>query len=241
MDAVALADDLAAQLRRVGRPDRAEHDKAYLKSELEHLGCSVPAIRTATLALLETLEPLDSDDALALAEALWDAPVHDRRMAAVEVITASRDRLEVAQLPRIERLLRECRGWALLDGLVTSVGMRFWAAEGFAPVLDRWAKDGDFWMRRAALLAELIPLREGKGDFDRFCRHADAMLDEKEFFIRKAIGWVLRDTSRKRPEMVAAWVLPRASRMSGVTIREAVKHLPADVRDAALASYSARS
>jgi 3-methyladenine DNA glycosylase AlkD len=51
------------------------------------------------------------------------------------------------------------------------------------------------------------------------------MLDEREFFIRKAIGWVLRDTSRRRPDLVYAWLLPRAGRASGVTLREALKYL----------------
>ena len=45
-------------------------------------------------------------------------------------------------------------------------------------------------------------LRRGTGDFERFARYADAMLDEREFFVRKAIGWVLRDTARKRPDLV---------------------------------------
>ena len=51
------------------------------------------------------------------------------------------------------------------------------------------------------------------------------MLDEKEFFIRKAIGWVLRDTSRRRPDMVREWAEPRVDAMSGVTRREAFKYL----------------
>jgi 3-methyladenine DNA glycosylase AlkD len=55
------------------------------------------------------------------------------------------------------------------------------------------------------------------------------MLDEKEFFIRKAIGWVLREAGRRRPDEVAAWLGPRTHRASGVTMREAVKRLaPAD-------------
>lgn len=62
------------------------------------------------------------------------------------------------------------------------------------------------------------------------------MLEEKEFFIRKAIGWVLRDTAKKRPELVFDWLLPRAHRASGVTIREAVKHLSADQRETVLAA-----
>jgi 3-methyladenine DNA glycosylase AlkD len=104
--------------------------------------------------------------------------------------------------------------------------------------LDRWAADDDFWIRRSALLALLLPLRRGEGDFERFARYADAMLDDKEFFIRKAIGWVLRDTAKWRPEIVYQWLLPRAGRASGVTIREAVKPLPGDQRAAILCARS---
>jgi 3-methyladenine DNA glycosylase AlkD len=95
-------------------------------------------------------------------------------------------------------------------------------------VLDRWAGDDDFWIRRSSLLAHLLALRGGEGDFERFAGYADGMLAEKEFFIRKAIGWVLRDTARKRPDLVYEWILPRAARASGVTIREVVKRLSAE-------------
>jgi len=103
-------------------------------------------------------------------------------------------------------------------------------------VLDRWATDADFWIRRSALLALLGGLRRGEGDFDRFSRYADAMLEEKEFFVRKAIGWILRETAKKRPELVYEWVLPRASRASGVTLREAVKPLSEAQRKAVLSA-----
>jgi 3-methyladenine DNA glycosylase AlkD len=96
--------------------------------------------------------------------------------------------------------------------------------------------DYDFWIRRSALLALLIPLRRGDGDFARFTRYADAMLDEKEFFIRKAIGWVLRDTALKRPTMVYDWLFPRAARASGVTLREAVKPMSPEQRVAVLSA-----
>ena len=83
-------------------------------------------------------------------------------------------------------------------------------------------------------------MRRGGGDFERFSRYADAMLDEKEFFIRKAIGWVLRDTGKKRPDLVYDWILPRAHRASGVTLREALKPLSDEQRDAVRAAAKGR-
>lgn len=93
-----------------------------------------------------------------------------------------------------------------------------------ASQLDGWAEDQDFWIRRSALLAAMEPLKLG-ATFTQFARHADAMLDETEFFIRKAIGWVLRETGKRRPDEVYEWLLPRAHRASAVTWREAIKYL----------------
>ena len=66
------------------------------------------------------------------------------------------------------------------------------------------------------------------------------MLDEKEFFVRKAIGWVLREEGRRRPDEVVAWLSTRTHRASGVTMREAVKYLPPDDREALMAAYQDR-
>jgi 3-methyladenine DNA glycosylase AlkD len=110
---------------------------------------------------------------------------------------------------------------------------------GAGDVLDRWAADADFWVRRAALLSQLRPLRDG-APLDRFARYADAMLGEREFFIRKAIGWVLREAGKQRPADVVAWLADRTDRASGVTMREAVKYLPEDDAARLMAAYRAR-
>jgi 3-methyladenine DNA glycosylase AlkD len=103
-------------------------------------------------------------------------------------------------------------------------------------VLDRWAADDDFWLRRAALLAWLRPLRDG-APLDRFLTYADRMLDEREFFIRKAIGWVLREVGKRRPDEVSHWLAPRTHRASGVTMREATKRLPVAERERLMLAY----
>jgi 3-methyladenine DNA glycosylase AlkD len=226
-----LADQIEATLRAAGTAERAEAEKRYLKSDIEHLGAGVPAVRGAMRRLRKERPQLERAEVLALVEALWKKPVHERRMAAVEVLDAYADRLEAEDLALVERLIRQARTWALSDNLSATVaGALVERYPALAKSLDRWAKDDDFWIRRGAMLALLKPLRAGKGDWARFGRYADAMLEEKEFFIRKAIGWVLRDASKKAPERVVAWLRPRAGRASGVTLREAVKHLPDEVR-----------
>jgi len=232
-----LVAEIDTELRSRGTPDRAIHEKAYLKSDLTHYGTTVPAIRSLTRSIARELPNLDHDALIDAVTALWAVPVHERRMAAVELLDLHANLLEARDIALLERLLRESRTWALVDGLAASVvGRLVERCPELGATLDRWAVDDDFWMRRSALLALLGPLRRGEGDFDRFSRYADAMWEEKEFFVRKAIGWVLRDTARKRPRLVYDWLLPRAQRASGVTLREAVKPLSDDQRAAVLAA-----
>lgn len=232
---MATADKLEADLRQVGTAERAASQKAYLKSELEFAGASVPQVRAAVVALWRAHRSLAHEEVVALVSALWCKPVHERRLAAVEVLTRYRDRLLASDMGWLEHLLRETKTWALVDPLaVTVVAELVDQHPDLASTLDRWAEDDDFWLRRSALLALLGPLRRGDGDFERFGRYADRMLSDSEFFIRKAIGWVLRDTSQRRPELVRDWLLPRAGRASGLTLREATRHLPPADRDIVL-------
>ena len=222
-----LARDLERTLTARGVPARAVAEKAYLKSELIHLGVAMPLIRAAVKAV-------DVPDRAALREAvtaLWARGIHECRAAAIELLVQHQALLGTRDVPLVERLLRDSATWAYVDVLAARImGGLVVADPRLAKVLDRWATDANFWIRRAAMLALLGPLRAGGGDFARFARYADAMLDEKEFFIRKAIGWILRDTARKRPALVYAWLAPRIARASGVTVREAVKYLPAKQR-----------
>jgi 3-methyladenine DNA glycosylase AlkD len=217
---------LSAELRDAGTPERAISEKAYLKSSLEHYGASVPAVRAVAKSFARLHPDFSHDELVSLVASLWDTGVHEDRMVTVELLDLWTDRLGPEDMDLLEYLLRRSHTWASVDPLAgTVVGRLVEADPSLASVLDRWAVDPDFWIRRSALLALLMPLRRGDGDFERFARYADAMLDEREFFIRKAIGWVLCETGKRRPDLVFDWLLPRASRASGVTVREALKPL----------------
>jgi 3-methyladenine DNA glycosylase AlkD len=232
-----MADLITDELRAVARPERAAQEKAYLKSDLAFLGASVWEIRRVVQAFAKGTE-LTHDRLIGVVEALWVEPVHERRMAAVALLELHPRLLGPGDLPLLERLLRESRTWALVDGLAADVVGAILATSPVkvTPVLDRWATDSDFWIRRSSLLAELRPLRAGAG-MAPFLRRAEAMLDEREFFIRKAIGWVLRDVGKRRHAEVVAWIAPRTHRASGLTMREVVRHLPAAEADRLMAAY----
>jgi 3-methyladenine DNA glycosylase AlkD len=225
VDLPKLARAIESELKHIGSPERAAGEKRYLKSDMHFLGATLADIRRVARSAV-TDPGLNRDGAVGLVEELWSAPTFERRMAAALILELHAGDLRSADLSLIERLIRESQTWALVDVLSGDVVGEMGLHLRIRRSLDRWARDDDFWVRRSSLLAELTPLKRG-APFEPFARRADAMLDESEFFIRKAIGWVLRETSKTRPDEVYRWIAPRTHRVSGVTMRETVKYLDA--------------
>jgi 3-methyladenine DNA glycosylase AlkD len=236
-----IADQIEQRLRAVATPERAIQEKRYLKSDLDFLGATVWQIRAAVKEIAREQGDPTHDGLVALVEKLWATPIHERRMASVLLLDRFSELLTVEDLPLIQRLVRESKTWALVDFLAGDVLGALLVREPAAVsrVMDRWATDADFWVRRASLLAELRPIRGG-APLDRFLRRAEPMLTEREFFIRKAIGWLLREAGKRRPAEVAAWLAPRTHRASGVTMREAIRYLPAVDQERLMAAYRDR-
>jgi 3-methyladenine DNA glycosylase AlkD len=229
----SVADEVEARLRAEGNAERAEAQKKYLKSSLVHLGVSVGEVRTEAKRVARGLS---SHDALVgTVEALWASPVYERKLCAALLLEARVGLLGEADLPLLGDLVRSSKTWALVDPLAVNVAgkllVRFPSA---ASVVGSWATDDNFWLRRSALLTQVALVRAGAPS-QQFWDHADAMLEEREFFIRKAIGWVLREIARRDPNSVYDWLAPRKHRASGVTTREAVKYLSPTQRESLLA------
>jgi 3-methyladenine DNA glycosylase AlkD len=228
-----LVEDLREKLRAAGSEERAIGAKAYLKNDLEFYGVPSKRLRAAVRDLLTDNPDLEKTDLRELVATLWQDPVFDMRGAAIAVLERRQRELDASDLVLVESLLRSSYTWALVDWISTKVVAPVVSRQPVAKDrLRRWSGDDDFWVRRAAMLSLLPDLRAGGGDFDLFASFAVPMLEEKEFFIRKAIGWVLRDTSRKRPELVTGFVRDHRSRMSPLTYREATRNLPPELREA---------
>jgi 3-methyladenine DNA glycosylase AlkD len=239
-DADAAAAALTEALRPLGSADRAGREKRYLKSDLDFLGVTLPDLRRTVKAAVrqqraEAGRPgarPDRETGLAWAHALWRKPVHERRAAAVEILRLTLPHLAAGDLPALEDLIRQARTWAYVDPLAGDIAGAVALRDPASwPRVDAWAGDGDFWVRRSALLTLLPGIRAGRPDLPRFNRYAGPMLAEQEFFVRKAIGWVLREIARRDPTWVAAWTEEHVAEVSGVTFREAVRRLPAADRE----------
>ncbi|MEM9692659.1 MAG: DNA alkylation repair protein [Myxococcota bacterium] len=234
---VAIEDEveaLRAALAEVGTEERAQFERGYLKSDLEHIGVKVPEIRKLAKRFRREHPTLSRDDVWSLADHLWRAGIYELKSTAVFLLLEYRALLIVKDLNRVEQLVRTAFTWALIDHLAMGVvGDIVSRAPSAKRTLRRWAKDEDFWVRRTSLLALLGAWRRGT-EFDTvlFETLAVPMLHERESFIRKALGWVLRDVSRKEPEFTYAFLLRHREAVSGLTMREGAKYLASSQRQA---------
>ena len=217
--------DLALQRESSWR--RADELRTRLEEDpgggtLRFYGASVGAVRGTVRDAGRRYPGLSRDEITALSSELWAVPVFERRLAAVVLLQANVLLLTNSDLTRLEGFIREARVRDLVDPLAVDVvgplvdGLDVLARVRADSVLDRWVREPDTWLRRAALLSPLLALRAGAGDWDRFVRHAQAVLgepprgfspgdgagtDADAAAVREAVSRVLAEMATKRPEL----------------------------------------
>ena len=237
---LSLTTELASLRRALeaeATPARARNEKAYLKSSLEFFGAPMPVIDRVARSFKKAHPKVTPTEVVALARRLWASHTHEERTLAVKLLHLYPACLVPAQMPFFEKMLRAPEnGWAHVDeiaihlvGTVLAHDRKSWS------YLKKWAKDESFWLRRASLIAQLVLLRHGEGDPKLFMTLARPMVGEREFFIRKALGWTIRELARARPELAFAFLLEIKDASSGLTLREGAKHLPPAMKRRVLA------
>ena len=205
---------------------RAKQMKAYLLDQFEFLGLPAPVRRQAVKSM-GNVQWQSAADVLAAAELLWQKPQREYRYTAVDLLRKHSARLTVNDLPALQALLLRDAWWETVDGLSAVIAEVMHAAvqqqPNAAEAMDAWLKHPSHWVRRSAMLHQLGWRLDT--DTTRLFGYAQQLADEQEFFIRKAIGWALRDYARWTPIAVTKFLVQYRAHLSGLTLREAAKHL----------------
>jgi 3-methyladenine DNA glycosylase AlkD len=222
------APDLAAETERRLRaalvplvdPAYAAGAAAYLRDQFPFLGVRTPDRRRAMRVALRDLAPSSEAELTAVARVLWAAPERELQQSACDLV---RTHIRVAGPGFIEvvgELVTTKSWWDTVDVLAAHAAgplARRFPAE-VVPVLDRWIDADDHWLARTAILHQLT--WKGDTDADHLFAYCRRRASDREFFIRKAIGWALRQHAAVDPEAVAAF-LDATPELSGLSVREA--------------------
>ena len=218
---------IRARLTASADPVRAAGAQAYLKSAMPQLGVRVPEVRRIVKAEVAAA-PLASGDELraAVLELFRTATYREERYAAIDLTALKLVRTDLAMVPVYEEIIRTGAWWDLVDGVEDRLGRLLQAhPDVLTPVLLRWSTDPDFWIRRASITAQLGA--KANTDTGLLATVIEANLADREFFIRKAIGWALREYAKTDPAWVRQFAATHGAALSPLSLREALRNLPA--------------
>ena len=229
-----LVDTVRRALADAGDPDRAPGQQRYMKSTLPYHGLTAPRLRAV-------LRPILADPATRITDrptweatvrTLWDGATHREQRYAATALARHRsyrawqDR-DTLQLYR--HLITTGAWWDHVDDIASHLVGPILRADpaGVAPVMRRWARADDLWLRRTAILAQLGARSQTDTALLEDCLTANLLGSPygDEFFVRKAIGWALRDYARTDAPWVRDFLTRHRERLSPLSRREGSKHL----------------
>jgi 3-methyladenine DNA glycosylase AlkD len=216
-------DPFKKRFQEIANPDRARQMKAYLKGQFDFYGIPASERRCVQkecfLEMKAKSEPLDR----LFVRACWEEDERECQYLAIDYLRLKQKELNESHISMLIDLVLSKSWWDTVDMLASAVlgGILLGKPELMDRYPDQWIESENFWLKRTAILFQL-KYRDDM-DFERLKGYCLENQNEKEFFIRKAIGWILRQASKYNPDEVK--MILSAGNFSGLTIREASKYL----------------
>ena len=200
--------------------------RAYMRNRHVYLGITTPDRREAVKALIRSFDRNETQALKTAAFTLWKMKEREYQYVAADLLARHQEVLTLNDLPWLFELVRSKSWWDTVDCFSKIVGgVVLRSGSKGRREMDRAVKHENMWVRRIAMLHQL-GMRDAT-DTTRLFRYADLLAPEKEFFIRKAIGWALRDYAWHDWRAVEKYLAEAEGRLSGLTIREASKNFSA--------------
>jgi 3-methyladenine DNA glycosylase AlkD len=212
-------------LAAVANPEKAKGMQAYMKTDMPFYGVQKSGRTVILRQLRKEFAPTGRDEYEQLVSALWELPHREEKYLAQAVAVSFPEYIVPESLPLYRRFIVEGAWWDFVDEtathmireLVLSNPGEVW------PAIDGWNDDDDLWLRRSTIICQ-IGAKE-RTDVVRLFHFCEARMSEKEFFIRKAIGWALREYAKTDPTAVADFAMAHRGQLSGLSFREATRHI----------------
>ncbi len=219
---------LRRELGREGDATRAAAMQAYMKSPMPFHGVGAPRLRAICKQVFAEHPVGDAAEWRRDVLALWrGARFREERYASIELARDRRARpfQTMEALPMYEEMIVTGEWWDVVDTIASHLLSAILVNEPkkMRRTMLAWSRDANMWKQRSAILCQL-PFK-AKTDLELLYACIEPSLGRKEFFLRKAIGWALRAYAWTDPEEVARFVRENESRLSPLSVREALKNV----------------
>lgn len=212
------------ELQQAGDPKKAAEMQAYMKTTQPFYGIQAGPRRKSFKAIARQFKQLTPQEYEQVILELWAGEYREEMYQALEVAEHYKAYRDIGSWSLYERLVHSATNWDTLDWIAGKlVSPLILKHRELEQKLVEWSKADNFWVRRASLLAHLH--HRDKTNAELLSELILRLCHEQEFFIRKAIGWILRDYSYSNPEWVNRFVAEHQDVLSGLSQREALKHI----------------
>jgi 3-methyladenine DNA glycosylase AlkD len=205
-------------------PERAPAMRAYMRDQFDFLGIPNPRRTPLNRQVLAGLGRPDEADLRDVALACWRLPEREYQYFACGWLREHAARGTPGLLPTIRHLVTTRSWWDTVDTLASdTVGALVRNHPELVSTMDEWARDENMWVVRGAILHQLTYKQDT--DSGRLFRYCLAQAGHRDFFVRKAIGWALRQYAHTEPGPVREFLARHGDQLSALSVREASKHL----------------
>lgn len=225
MDTASLVAVSAELLGAMADPERAERMAAYMKTDMPFYGVKAQGVKASMIQVAKAFPPADHGEYEAAVLALWRLPHREEKHMAIGYARRFRRFVDSTSFDLYRLLVVEGAWWDFVDEIAAHLIGKVLLDERqtVSPIIESWITDPDMWLRRTSIICQLS--HKADTDTELLAAACVANMADTEFFIRKAIGWALREYAKSDPEWVRAFVDQHRNEMSGLSIREATKHL----------------
>lgn len=222
---VNRVDFVAAELAKAGNAEDARAMAAYMKTDMPFFGVKRPQRDPIFKEMMSRFPVTSRPEYESAVRQLWEQPHREEKYFAIGVARAVPKYITRPSLPLYRSLIVEGAWWDFVDDVSSRLVGKLLLDDraAIAPTMAKWVEHRNMWLRRSSLLAHLRH-RDATDEATLF-EHCLRLAHEQEFFIRKAIGWVLREYSKTAPDHVRDFVLANRERWSGLSFREATKYV----------------
>ncbi|MBX9685573.1 MAG: DNA alkylation repair protein, partial [Candidatus Obscuribacterales bacterium] len=216
---------LETELQRLSDPKKAVEMAAYMKTDMPFYGVQKPDRLPLLKVMKNSFRPASASEYRDTVLLLWQQPHREEKYLAINYAELFEEHVCLESMDLYEQMIREGAWWDFVDAISINLVGHVYLKERKAlkSLMNKWNKDKDMWIRRSSLLVHIHHKKET--DEEQLFEHCLRLAHEKEFFIRKAIGWALREHSKTNPRAVKKFLKDKRDLLSNLSYREAAKHL----------------
>jgi 3-methyladenine DNA glycosylase AlkD len=220
--------ELESLFRQNANQSDAKGAAAYMKNQFAFLGIKSPLRRELQRVFFEKACLPDEKQSFEIARKLWEMPEREFQYCAMELLAKHKRKFEENDIRFFEHLITQRSWWDTVDNINSQL-LGPWFQQfphHIIPITKGWNHSDNVWLIRSSLLFQLK--YKNKLDKELLSRYILHQHSHPDFFVRKAIGWVLREYAKTNPRWVNDFVSTHRQKLSALSIREALKHLRED-------------